>query len=455
MGKMEYAGSSGTHWTDREKGILAEIVRNATDAEKATDELAEATGIDRSGSAVYNMLQELVKSNGDVHPDLMKSFGVWKAKHDKIGLRETRSVPEWISCDRAAKMLGRSESWVRQRVRVGMIRTQDSKDGQQFSSEDVQTIIRGREEVVSREDLELDARVKAAIAHHTQTGKAISVKLPSGVKIKAKPWSAVTVAELVTPERASEFLRSSLGNRPVSVSAVRRYAKEMEENWRENSTAVSIDWHGHAVNGHHRMYAVIATGKPVMMYVMYGIAPESYLSEDVGRVRSPWQSLSDPFRKEISAWANVLRLNIASGYNTPMRLDELMRYADRNRDAIAWAKGIAGKRSIASPAYIFGALVAAYHINPVKVDQFARMLVDQVDLQRGMPAHTLVRYLTISDRNAAMKMRPDKKKLITRKTLRAVLAYIDGSKITEGHLYEISVEDQKRVIDAQPEGVLG
>lgn len=102
-----------------------------------------------------------------------------------------------------------------------------------------------------------------------------------------------TVTENITPAKAHEYLKTSLGNRVISKVYVRSYADTMRKGkWMLNGVPIIFDYDGHLIDGHHRLLAVEEAGIPVQFDVCRGVSPESFVTYDNGRHRTIGQLLS-------------------------------------------------------------------------------------------------------------------------------------------------------------------
>lgn len=100
----------------------------------------------------------------------------------------------------------------------------------------------------------------------------------------------------ITPEMARDLLATSHGNfryantnRTVNPVIVKKYAADMiNGNWKINPQGIIIDENGVLIDGHHRLNAVIMSGKTVEFNVCCD-APENCVEVlDCGWVRTPY-----------------------------------------------------------------------------------------------------------------------------------------------------------------------
>lgn len=81
-----------------------------------------------------------------------------------------------------------------------------------------------------------------------------------------------TVVEVITPERAAEYLKTNKRNRAISRFQVRRYAADMKDGkWTLNHQGIAFFKDGTFADGQHRLEAIIEAGIPVAMQVTRGL----------------------------------------------------------------------------------------------------------------------------------------------------------------------------------------
>lgn len=104
---------------------------------------------------------------------------------------------------------------------------------------------------------------------------------------------ATFVTENISPAKAQEYLRTSLGNRPISKVYVRSYADTMRKGgWMLNGIPIIFDVNGHLMDGHHRLLAIIEANIPVRMDVCRGVSSDVFTTFDTGRHRNVGQILA-------------------------------------------------------------------------------------------------------------------------------------------------------------------
>jgi len=92
---------------------------------------------------------------------------------------------------------------------------------------------------------------------------------------------------MVTPGMAELMLRRNTHNRPLAQKAVDDYASLIERNlWELTGEQVSFDWDGVLLNGQHRLHAIIASGIPAEIDLLFGSDPKVAKAMDQGKLRS-------------------------------------------------------------------------------------------------------------------------------------------------------------------------
>lgn len=98
------------------------------------------------------------------------------------------------------------------------------------------------------------------------------------------------VIQLITPEIAAKMLEKNISNRTISPKVVNQYAKDMANNkWSFSNDTIDFDKEENLINGQHRLSAIIKSGIPQEMTIIYGAEPN--INMDRPRVRSAKDNL--------------------------------------------------------------------------------------------------------------------------------------------------------------------
>jgi len=93
---------------------------------------------------------------------------------------------------------------------------------------------------------------------------------------------------LITPDIAKQYLEGNKANRRTRPAVISRYAQEMKAgNWKEETAElIKIADSGLVLDGQHRLFAVIESGKSIAFYVATGVPEEVFDVLDSGVLRS-------------------------------------------------------------------------------------------------------------------------------------------------------------------------
>lgn len=239
-----------------------------------------------------------------------------------------------------------------------------------------------------------------------------------------------TVRLLVTPEQAKLWLAKNEGNRPIQKAWVEALCATMRRGeWHPDVARILIATDGTLLDGQHRLSAIVQYGAPVELDVCFGADSRSVHYCDTNKARTPAERLRRldvPHHVKVSAYARAAyailfghSVERFSGPNVALWL-----YQGIAHEAINWAvKGLPrGERLGCAP--IGGALVLAHCAYPEKTENFVKCLVSN-SLNEGTPQHAFARMLL----NASAKSTTAGSRSVSLKTLRAVRAYVQGSKL--------------------------
>jgi hypothetical protein len=92
----------------------------------------------------------------------------------------------------------------------------------------------------------------------------------------------------VTPDLATKWLEGrNANNRKISDAHVVRLAQDMTDgNWQLTHMGIAFDRDGVLIDGQHRLWAVVMSGKSVDMHVWRNLSQKSILAIDNGRTRT-------------------------------------------------------------------------------------------------------------------------------------------------------------------------
>lgn len=205
----------------------------------------------------------------------------------------------------------------------------------------------------------------------------------------------------LTPVIAKDLLNANTCNRPLSETAVRRYAETMMAgNWIPGVAEVAISEKGVMVNGQHTCWAVLESGVSVRVKLTTGLPPESVLAWDMSNTRRPAQSFAVGLggsKDEISANTKIGQIATAilkvMTHSNKASAQEIAAAAKRHAAAIQWVRSLPYTSSNAlgfNSASTRGTLAIAYDAHPERVSDLAeRAIVGVGEFKPGDPAIVL------------------------------------------------------------------
>jgi hypothetical protein len=242
-------------------------------------------------------------------------------------------------------------------------------------------------------------------------------------RITPRIATTMLIHGLLPPEQADSFKPASLTiesiirmlhnanqarNRNVSISHVRKLARDMEEkNWLWTGEPIHIDTDGFVRNGQHRLLAVILSGTTQDFNVVRNLEPRAQLVIDTGRPRSvanQMQMLGVHSATITTAMANILLRwrvgKVLSSDYTPSVL-EVSGLIESEPDVRAALTAVYRVRQNLrrAPLSALGAVfVEAGHVDAEARDEFFESLVTGADLPPESPIlvlrNTITRSLT-------------------------------------------------------------
>jgi len=159
--------------------------------------------------------------------------------------------------------------------------------------------------------------------------------------------------ELVTPEKAKEYLLKSGGNRPSRKNLIERYTTDMKTgNWRRNPQPICFDLDGKLIDGHHRLTAVVESNKPQWFVKVCDVLRDVRLFLDSGASRSDSDALIMDGQRDATAnrIATVKRIITGLTVNRQMVTKEKVndKFAEWKKHILFAEEGMPKKYSAAS-----------------------------------------------------------------------------------------------------------
>jgi hypothetical protein len=224
-------------------------------------------------------------------------------------------------------------------------------------------------------------------------------------------------AQMITPEVAKLFLEKTDGNRKISEIHVDTLARDMAEGkWKLSPQGIAFDDAGIFRDGHHRLRAVLKSGRSVLMNVFYDVPADTFDTIDQGRVRTIRDSLLIEKEGALAKAPKFVAHLLVVEAGTAVKLSRALfdRVSKELEVALDFTCGFT-QRQVTAP--MGAAVILAYDINPAAVSELVSQIVAR-DTMSGSPGSAIRRVL--SDAEPAV--------VRTRKIMRGVLAHLRNEK---------------------------
>lgn len=205
----------------------------------------------------------------------------------------------------------------------------------------------------------------------------------------------------MTPEWATELLKTNTNNRGISKARVKSFAKQIKKGkWRKTGQGVSVAASGRLLDGQTRLNAVIQSGTATTMVVAFNCDEDSFAVFDTGRARSATDVLKiagcEQHQNIISAG---LRLAIPLIENPEAYFaisqgitnEEILELWENNKEQCEWcantASSVHSQFKIFSKSIYFTFLYLAINKNwkDYQLTEFSDMFATGADLEHDSP----------------------------------------------------------------------
>lgn len=216
--------------------------------------------------------------------------------------------------------------------------------------------------------------------------------------------------EIVTPERAEEWLGKNVHNRVTRDRVVAAYARDMVAGrWKLTGEAIKFSLKGVLLDGQHRLQAVIRSGQMVPMLVVRGLEGESQEVMDSGAGRTAGDALRLRGRAQYSALAAAARAallletsgQLDGGNQSKVTHSEILDFLDENKDLIPAVEMAASYcKAIDVPLSVLS--IACWRLSRVDMHDsnlFFAKLAEKTLLSNNDPILALINRLTDIRRN--------------------------------------------------------
>lgn len=158
-----------------------------------------------------------------------------------------------------------------------------------------------------------------------------------------------------------------------------------------NGQPVIFDWDGYMIDGQHRCFAVISSGKPALTLVIRGVSPDAYTTLDNTTKRTGADALRIKDAKNATVLASALR--IMGVYQlgllgkktlcfSPTKIEELSTQHPKMPDSVTalnGARDLGSRATLAFCHYVFSS------VDSRDAETFFNHLLDGTNLEKGSP----------------------------------------------------------------------
>ena len=247
----------------------------------------------------------------------------------------------------------------------------------------------------------------------------------------------------VSPQMAEAWLEKNLNNRAIKDNVVMRFMRIIEQDkWKLTHQGIAFDWNEKLVDGQHRLWAIVLTGRTVPIRVTYNVDPETSFVIDTGRSRSGADVLTiagRPVPHNVNGVVTFL-FQVITG-RAPEN-EERIEFYDEYQKGIrfSWEECFKqrGRRSI-TQAPVMSVFARAFYAVPDKLERlkyFAEVLCEGVSEGAKDKAIIMLRNFLAEPHTR----KPGQSYAVSayRKTERAIVAYLNAEQIKI--LYELQNE---------------
>ena len=230
--------------------------------------------------------------------------------------------------------------------------------------------------------------------------------------------------EVVTPEKAKDWLTRNVHNRNLSKSTVARFARDMTAgNWESHCyDPIRFNGNGDLVDGQHRLAAILRSAQPLETIIIRGLPKSVQEKLDQGKVRSTVDHLSlrgYASAPALSAAARAL-LAIKRGYQVgggdkttgrPTNT-EVIKLVERHGnlvESVQAAGPVLGMHPSTAAALHY---VGAHLLNERDTaDAFLAVFISGEPAYKGDPAHLWRERVIASEQRKSLRMTPTTRRI--------------------------------------------
>lgn len=194
-------------------------------------------------------------------------------------------------------------------------------------------------------------------------------------------------AILVTPALAKKWLEGHKNVRPIRWNRVDAIANDIRDgNWKFTHQSICFDLEGNLLDGHHRLHAVLRSGKSIKMLVtrMDNLTIRDPIDQGSPRTIANITGLAP---REVASLNALRQLELGHQVNVKMTLAEAQEMHEHHVDYILELHKVTNRHKLVGG--IFAACVWAMPIDKIKVIDFATKVCTGEMISKGHPAYSM------------------------------------------------------------------
>ena len=234
-------------------------------------------------------------------------------------------------------------------------------------------------------------------------------------------------AELVTPEMATEWLKSNTHNRNLVSSRVDYLAKIITSGlWRTTHQGIAFGEDDALYDGQHRLHAIIKAGVPVRVVVTRGLLAPTLEAIDLGNARKLQDVLafaggpriSTNFRAAVMACSELVTIGSLNGLKCATDIHSLRAALAEHGDDMT---AVTPTRDRFRNSSLWSAFAISHRTEPAKTVEFIEIFQSGDGIGLGHPAYVLREYFLtrhISKKNS--------RESLSQRAFAALDAFVEG-----------------------------
>ncbi len=201
------------------------------------------------------------------------------------------------------------------------------------------------------------------------------------------------VQRVITPEEAGDILDNrNTRNRPINLRIAGALSESMtEEDWDFNGDTIRFDWFDILLDGQNRLWACRDSGVPLDTLVVNGLDPAVFDTIDIGKKRTPADTLAVAGFKNCTALGSALV--VLDKYKTGKsenvvryNNDEVLMLVEMYPTMATTVSEYSSRRKLLPPSIGGACLYLFSEKDPVQARQFIADVFSGVGLKENSPA---------------------------------------------------------------------